>query len=392
MEAIRIDLNRVARLIDPLNGPTEFDDIVKLLNLDPKCDFRHSDLSGLNFGNSNLSGFDFSFADLSNCDFSRTTLAKTKFEGAITTETKWPPGFQPGLELTPELQFLLQLATPLSFLDAADKTRISEEAITATAKRQLVYLSGVPSWLRSCGVEFPCTDEFANAIEKCLSGKSLIPGHQGPNSYLEFVKTRPYLDVQTTPKWRFSMPTIDRVHTLSEIPIQSILLSPRTQPYGTTTVRDTLEGRRPATIGGIFLFLNAVIYHVLRARLSENFFEAAWQSVFTKVRLRPALYYPTRESEQTIRGVVRAFVETNEGEVAILTTLRNVLKGGYITSQTMTRLNEWIVKAPKTWDTGSNITFGFQLTSARDRNPRAFAADVPLYSGQKFPVPPLFKS
>src|SRR4051812_25244018 len=63
---------------------------IEIAKLDPKEDFRFSDLSGVDFGCANLDGFDFTGADLSNADLRLASIDGAVFADVSSEGTLWP--------------------------------------------------------------------------------------------------------------------------------------------------------------------------------------------------------------------------------------------------------------------------------------------------------------
>lgn len=60
--------------------------------LDPKSDFRHANLRGVDFAGADLRGFDFTGADLSGADLSKARLEGARFKDALLGGARFPGG------------------------------------------------------------------------------------------------------------------------------------------------------------------------------------------------------------------------------------------------------------------------------------------------------------
>jgi CspA family cold shock protein len=74
-----------------LEETERFDELCRILSLDPSSDFRFADLSGVNFGGSDLDGFDFTAACLVGCSFKGARIAGCIFDDAELGHASLPP-------------------------------------------------------------------------------------------------------------------------------------------------------------------------------------------------------------------------------------------------------------------------------------------------------------
>src|SRR4051794_17717534 len=68
----------------------DFMTLARIAGLNPKSDFRHANLSGIDFGSADLKGFDFTGADLRGADLRYASIDGAIFTDTDTVGTLWP--------------------------------------------------------------------------------------------------------------------------------------------------------------------------------------------------------------------------------------------------------------------------------------------------------------